>query len=73
MDCGSLNDPVNGSVVGPTSTFPSMVTYSCDEGFELEGEASRMCQANGKWTGSDPMCGKFVQDVVEVFQVAPSV
>ncbi|XP_028656778.2 complement factor B-like [Erpetoichthys calabaricus] len=31
-------------------------TYQCYEGYELYGSASRICQPNGKWNGSTPIC-----------------
>ena len=41
--------------VGNT-TLGSLASYSCDEGLVLEGEETRECREDGKWTGADPQC-----------------
>ena len=60
VDCGSLDRPQNGQVVfKPDTTFMSMATYSCDEGFDLFGISGRVCEDDGIWSlrGSlDPVC-----------------
>lgn len=33
-----------------------MARYECDANFQLLGEDSRVCQANGTWTGQPPSC-----------------
>ena len=38
------------------TTFESMAQYGCDEGFTLSGSQSRTCQADGTWSGADPVC-----------------
>ena len=56
IDCGGLSAPQNGSLQGSATTFPNMLEFSCDEGFILEGSASRACQANGTWSGNTTLC-----------------
>ncbi len=34
----------------------SEATYSCDQGFDLEGESRRRCQSDGAWSGEAPSC-----------------
>ncbi|KAM7319810.1 hypothetical protein ACRRTK_021493 [Alexandromys fortis] len=55
VDCGSPPVPNNGQVKGEF-TFQKEVTYSCSEGFILEGARSRVCLTNGSWSGSIPSC-----------------
>ena len=57
VDCGSLTNPTNG-VVSHTAgtTFGQTATYSCDTGYNLVGDNTRMCQASGNWSGSAPTC-----------------
>ena len=38
------------------TSFRSVATCSCDEGFELVGEATRVCGSNGEWSGAVPSC-----------------
>ena len=33
-----------------------MASYSCSEGYDLDGDMIRTCQANGQWDGTDPTC-----------------
>ena len=56
VDCGSIGDPENGEVTFSETTFGSLATYECDEGFELVGEATRTCEATGEWSGEEPVC-----------------
>ncbi|XP_012938062.1 sushi, von Willebrand factor type A, EGF and pentraxin domain-containing protein 1 [Aplysia californica] len=48
MDYGIYN--------GESGQFQAIITYSCDEGYELVGPRERMCQANATWSGEDPRC-----------------
>ena len=57
VDCGSLTDPANGQVnhtVG--TTLGQTATYSCNTGYNLVGNSTRTCQAEGNWTGSAAIC-----------------
>ena len=61
-DCGPLNidngevrfQPVAGR--GETE-FESVATYTCNTGYVLTGNAMRTCQADGTWSGLEPVCG----------------
>ncbi len=56
VDCGKLDDPDYGEVDFSSTKFKSKATYSCDDGFFLVGDETRVCQANGKWSGEAPIC-----------------
>lgn len=57
IDCGDLETPVNGSVfVDFGTTFKQVVRYVCEKGFEIVGNHSRQCSANGTWTEEAPVC-----------------
>lgn len=55
-DCGSLMIPKNGSLFGSETTFPSEVSFRCDEGFIMTGSEKRKCQADGTWSGNETSC-----------------
>ena len=46
---------MNGNVTFNTE-FNSQATYTCDTGFDLLGNNTRTCQADGSWTSTDPTC-----------------
>ena len=36
--------------------FGSMANYSCDSGYRVIGISTRMCGADGTWSGEEPSC-----------------
>ena len=54
-------NPDNGRVdFSAGTTFGSTATYECTRPFAVNGTESRLCQANGTWSGEDPVCtGKY--------------
>ncbi|XP_061430277.1 sushi, von Willebrand factor type A, EGF and pentraxin domain-containing protein 1-like [Lethenteron reissneri] len=36
--------------------FGSEITYTCENEMTLNGPSTRTCQANGTWSGKDPVC-----------------
>ncbi|XP_078666467.1 polycystin family receptor for egg jelly-like isoform X3 [Branchiostoma floridae x Branchiostoma belcheri] len=57
VQCPVLTAPTNGSL-SPTgeSTYLDVVTFSCDQGYELDGSTSATCQGDGSWNASVPDC-----------------
>ena len=67
MDCGSLTNPANGQVSHTAgTTFGQTATYNCNTGYNRVGDNTRMCQATGEWSGSEPTCQSmlYVSEVV---------
>ena len=61
VDCGALPDPANGQVnTTAGTTFGQTATYSCNTGYNLVGNSTRMCQATGVWSGSAPTCERML-------------
>ena len=57
VDCGPLTNPDNGQVDTPQgTTFNQVATYSCNNGYLLVGNMTRVCQVDGRWSGTDPFC-----------------
>ena len=56
VDCGDPGTLTNGQRSLPSTTYNSVVTYTCDVGYTLQGSNSRTCQSDGQWSGSVPRC-----------------
>ena len=59
VDCGPLRDPDSGMVDttrGTTYNYYSRATYACDSGYILNGTDSRICQPDGFWPATEPVC-----------------
>ena len=56
VDCGDLSHPINGTVSLANTVLNSTATYTCEPGNSLVGNRTRVCQDDGLWTGSAPIC-----------------
>ena len=57
VDCGNLLSPSMGSVTFSSGmTFGSTASFECDSGYMLVGEEELTCQADGQWSGEEPIC-----------------
>ena len=56
INCGDPGSPMNGQRSLPSKAYNSVVTYTCDVGYTLQGSDRRTCQSNGQWSGSVPQC-----------------
>ncbi len=49
----------NGQVsTSSGTTFMNTATYTCDDGYNLNGALDRTCQANGNWSLTAPTCDR---------------
>ena len=59
VSCGPApNAPSNGQQSGSGTTFGSTVTFTCNQGYNLQGDSRRTCMADGQWNGSAPTCSR---------------
>lgn len=57
IDCNPLANPSNGDVtISNDDEEMELAYYSCLDGFELIGDATRMCTETGLWSGAEPLC-----------------
>ena len=56
VDCGNPGVPVNGYTNDNVFTYQSTVQYYCNEGYQLSGDSSIECTANGNWNNTLPNC-----------------
>ena len=55
-DCGQPLVPDHGSVQVESTTYINTATRSCDEGYDLIGEALIRCKVDGMWSGDNATC-----------------
>ena len=58
VDCGDPGTPTNGQRSLSSTTYNSVVTYTCDVGYTLQGSNNRACQSSGQWSGNVPQCNR---------------
>ena len=58
IDCGTieLGTLQNGLIMNSETTYNSVATYTCNDGYILNGNATRTCLETGLWSGSVPTC-----------------
>lgn len=57
INCGIPKRSTGVRYVGNSFTINSEVIFECEPGYKLvEGKGRRVCQENGKWSGSDITC-----------------
>ncbi|XP_064611838.1 sushi, von Willebrand factor type A, EGF and pentraxin domain-containing protein 1-like [Liolophura sinensis] len=62
VDCGRLQDHGEAephaivNYLNRTTTYGSVVTVSCEEGWQLFGSERRICNFNGQWSGALMKC-----------------
>ena len=64
VGCGDPGTPTNGQRSLSSTTYNSVVTYTCDVGYTLQGANSRTCQSDGQWSGSVPQCNRTLSCVL---------
>lgn len=59
--CHVLPAVLRGSYVCSAGVqMDSRCDYTCQPGYQLEGDRSRICMEDGRWSGTEPICvGKF--------------
>ena len=61
INCGVLTNPSNGQVTVTSGVVTetgvgALATYTCNEGYQLNGNAVRACQDTGDWNLLAPIC-----------------
>ncbi|XP_058886297.1 sushi, von Willebrand factor type A, EGF and pentraxin domain-containing protein 1 isoform X1 [Acipenser ruthenus] len=58
VSCEKPSPPQNGIVIGTRYHFMDNVLYMCHAGYEIQGDAERICLVNKVWSGKQPVCAK---------------
>jgi len=57
VDCGKPSEPSHSHVNLTNSTrIGAMVTFYCDDGYTLQGDAVLTCLTNNTWNKPSPTC-----------------
>lgn len=56
VSCKPPTSILHGSVEGKDYRYGAMVTYKCDQGYEMAGSSFSACQANKTWSAQPPEC-----------------
>ncbi|XP_053399292.1 CUB and sushi domain-containing protein 3-like [Mercenaria mercenaria] len=56
VSCDEIVAPASGSFVISSNGTVSTVSYNCDTGYNIVGDETRSCTANGQWTSGTPEC-----------------
>ena len=54
--CDGLNPPLNGQVSTDTLRHGGTAVYTCNLGYNLDGADTRVCEGEGTWSESAPIC-----------------
>ncbi|XP_030635356.1 LOW QUALITY PROTEIN: sushi, von Willebrand factor type A, EGF and pentraxin domain-containing protein 1 [Chanos chanos] len=55
-ECETPPSPEHGSVTVTDTALGSLVEYSCEEGYELDGQTVRQCISGRQWSDVPPRC-----------------
>lgn len=66
--CGNPGTPQNGRRLGSNFTVGAVVFFRCFDDFDLVGSKFRICQSNGSWSGTQPVCQPFNSEYVDQIQ-----
>ena len=61
LECPTLTNPNNGMLICSLEGDGFAISgdfcgLTCDNGYELIGNAIRICQTDGSWSGSEAVC-----------------
>ena len=56
LQCSQPAAPANGGRDRESGVVGDVVTYHCNNGYNLRGDTTRTCGASGQWSGSVPTC-----------------
>ena len=55
-ECSDPGTPLNGQRTATKFVAASIVTFTCDVGFQLRGASNIRCETNGQWSSATPTC-----------------
>ena len=65
IDCGDPGMLPNGIVSYKDTFVAGVAEFTCHFGFELIGDAQRVCQPNGMWSNMVPTCARKLPPTIQ--------
>ena len=65
--CPELPAIENGMVSWSGLSPGGVATYTCDDGFILVGDPTRICRDDGTWSGEEPTCERKLLSPLHVY------
>ena len=62
INCGNPGVPDNGQAHGDIYTYNSVINYTCNKGYLINGSRSIVCQDNREWSNVVPGCVRVCDD-----------
>ncbi|KAI8510944.1 hypothetical protein Bbelb_118600 [Branchiostoma belcheri] len=56
LQCPTLTAPTNGALSTTATSYQTVVTFTCDPGYVLNGTTNITCTADGTWDNPVPTC-----------------
>ena len=56
IDCGEIDPPTNGYIMGVGTLYEDVIRYNCEKGFAPIGPTEAICEASGSWSNKPPKC-----------------
>ncbi|XP_078659988.1 P-selectin-like [Branchiostoma floridae x Branchiostoma belcheri] len=56
VQCQTLTAPTNGALSTTATSYQTVVTFTCNSGYQLNGATDATCQADGTWSNPVPTC-----------------
>ena len=64
VSCGVLPDPDNRTVTLNGTLLGSIATYTCDSGYAVVDDVTRICQTSGTWSRVAGCLGETVYSIM---------
>lgn len=69
IDCGKLAVPADGSMDDSEGTkYQAQITFRCNDGYLLVGEAKTTCSEHGIWTNPAASCVKKCRNINKIIK-----
>ena len=65
MVCDTIDTVENGTVDGSIYTYDSVLTFTCNDGYQLAGNSFIVCTSQGTWSNPTPLCNAIASSTIK--------